>query len=251
MTFSTWWDVLVLNAIVLALAVLLDRLLPEPPSRIHPVVWIGRTVEFLKRPAPRRPAFAFLYGCVIVVAVVGFWSILALIAVTVLKSLGPIAYVAGGAVILRTTFTVKGLSAAAEKTRQTLLEGRLNDARMSLRNLVSRDVTSLPESLVTAATIESVAENTTDSYIAPWLAFAILGVPGAMAYRAINTLDSMLGHRGPLEYLGKASARLDDVVNLVPTRLSALLLLIAGSQFAAAGRPCCETKASPPVPMQD
>ena len=87
----------------------------------------------------------------------------------------------------------------------------------------------LPESLVTAATIESVAENTTDSYIAPWLAFAILGVPGAMANRAINTLDSMLGHRGPLEYLGKASARLDDVVNLVPARLSALLLLIAGS----------------------
>ena len=80
-----------------------------------------------------------------------------------------------------------------------------------------------------AAAIESVAENTTDSYIAPWLAFAILGVPGAMAYRAINTLDSILGHRGPLEYLGKASARLDDVVNLVPARLSALLLLIAGS----------------------
>ena len=82
---------------------------------------------------------------------------------------------------------------------------------------------------MTAAAIESVAENTTDSYIAPWLAFAILGVPGAMAYRAINTLDSILGHRGPLEYLGKASARLDDVVNLVPARLSALLLLIAGS----------------------
>ena len=131
--------------------------------------------------------------------------------------------------ILRTTFTGKGLSAAAEKTRQTLLEGRLNDARMSLRNLVSRDVASLPGPLVTAAAIESVAENTTDSYIAPWLAYAILGVPGAMAYRAINTLDSMLGHRGPLEYLGKASARLDDVVNLVLARLSPLLLLIAGS----------------------
>ena len=96
--------------------------------------------------------------------------------------------------ILRTTFTVKGLTAAAEKTRQTLLEGRLNDARISLRNLVSRDVTSLPESLVTAATIESVAENTTDSYIAPWFAFAILGVPGAMAYRG----DQYSGqHAGP------------------------------------------------------
>ena len=196
MMFSTWRDVLALNALVLA--VMLDRLLPEPPLKIHPVVWIGRTVEFLKRPALQRPAFAFLYGCIIVVAAVGFWSIFALIAVTVLKSLGPIAYVAGGAVILRTTFTVKGLSVAAEKTRQTLLEGRLNDARMSLRNLVSRDVASFPESLVTAAAIESVAENTMDSYIAPWLVFAILGVPGDMAYRAINTLDSMLGHRGPL-----------------------------------------------------
>ena len=80
-----------------------------------------------------------------------------------------------------------------------------------------------------ASAIESVAENTTDSFIAPWLAFAILGVPGAVAYRAVNTLDSMLGHRGRYEYLGKAAARLDDIVNLIPARLSALLLLASGA----------------------
>ena len=101
-------------------------------------------------------------------------------------------------------------------------------ARYSLRGLVSRDASELSEPLVAAAAIESVAENTTDSFIAPWLAFALLGLPGAFAYRAVNTLDSMIGYRGKYEYLGKASARLDDVLNLIPARISAFLLLLAG-----------------------
>ena len=101
-------------------------------------------------------------------------------------------------------------------------------ARHSLRGLVSRDATELSEPLVAAAAIESVAENTTDSFVAPWLAFALLGLPGAFAYRGVNTLDSMIGYRGRYEYLGKASARLDDFLNFIPARLSALLLLLAG-----------------------
>ena len=227
--FSGWWDSLALNAAVLGLAVVLDRLLPEPPPRIHPVVWIGRTTSALQRVAPRRPLAAFLFGCAITVAVVGSWTAFAWLLMAALGAVSPIAYVVGGAVALRTTFTVKGLSAAADQTRQALREGRLDDARASLRNLVSRDPASLPAPLVAASAIESVAENTTDSYIGPWLAFAVLGVPGAVAYRAVNTLDSMLGYRGAYEYLGKASARLDDVVNLVPARLSALLLLTSGA----------------------
>jgi len=70
---------------------------------------------------------------------------------------------------------------------------------------------------------------TTDSYVAPWLAFALFGLPGAAAYRALNTLDSMIGYRGRYEHLGKASARLDDLVNLLPARLAALLMLAAGA----------------------
>ena len=135
----------------------------------------------------------------------------------------------GGALVLRTTFTVRGLSSAANGVRDALKRGRLDEARDGLKHLVSRDASSLSAPLVTAAAIESVAENTTDSYVAPWLAFAIFGVPGAVAYRVINTLDSMLGHRGKYEYLGKASARLDDVANLIPARVSALLLIVAGA----------------------
>ena len=130
--------------------------------------------------------------------------------------------------LLKTTFSVKGLGQAAQVTRRFLAAGNLNAARRSLGRLVSRDTRKLDEPLVAAAAIESVGENTTDSYIAPWLAFALLGLPGAFAYRAVNTLDSMIGYHGKYEYSGKAAAKLDDLVNLVPARLSASLLLAAG-----------------------
>ncbi len=222
------WSVLGLNAAVFALAVALDRFLPEPPARIHPVVWMGRAVTTLEHAAPRRPAAAFTFGCLIVVAVVGGSAVLVWLLMETLMSLGPVPYVVGGALVLRTSFTVRGLSSAADQTRHALARGRLDAAREKLKSLVSRDTANLSEPLVAASAIESVAENTTDSYVGPWLAFAALGVPGAVAYRAINTLDSMLGYRGRYEYLGKASAILDDVVNLVPARLSALFLLASG-----------------------
>ena len=132
--------------------------------------------------------------------------------------------------MLRISFTVRGLVSAASRTRRALEGGHLDEARESLQSLVSRDATHLSAPLVAASAIESVAENTTDSFIAPWLAFAVLGVPGAVAFRAINTLDSMLGIRGRYEYFGKVAARLDDVVNVIPARLSALLLLVSGGR---------------------
>lgn len=224
-----WWDGLVLDALALLLAVGLDRLLPEPPAKVHPVVWMGSAVAAVEGAAPQRPMSAFLFGSAIVVILTGVSTALAWLAMSALASVHPLAYVAGGAIILRTTFTVRGLSSAARLTQQTLSEGRLDAARASLRSLVSRDPTALIPPLVAASAIESVAENTTDSYIGPWLAFAVFSVPGAVAYRAINTLDSMLGYRGGYEYLGKTAARMDDAVNLIPARLSALLLLVSGA----------------------
>lgn len=229
--FSDWWLNLALDAGVIALAVALDRILPEPPARLHPVVWMGRATSLLVHYRSTAPAISFLHGAAVVVLVVGAFAALAWLAMFGLAALGPIAYLLGGAVLLRITFTVRGLSEAARRTRRALAEDRLNDARESLGSLVSRDATTLSPPLVAAAAVESVAENTTDSYVSPWLAFAILGVPGAVAYRAVNTLDSMLGYRGPNEYLGKAAARLDDIVNWIPARLSALMLLASGAML--------------------
>lgn len=221
-----------LNAAMLVLAVVLDVLLPEPPNAVHPVVWIGRSTAQLRRLAPTGPVAVFLFGCGMVVTIIGAASVVTWLATLILASIHPVAYLVGGAALLRTTFTVTGLKTAALQTERELARGQIDAARSSLRNLVSRDASSLSPSLVAAAAIESVAENSTDSVVGPWLAFAILGLPGAMAYRALNTMDSMIGYRGCYEYLGKAAARLDDLMNLVPARLSAGLLLVCGAQSA-------------------
>ncbi|MDE2892386.1 MAG: adenosylcobinamide-phosphate synthase CbiB [Chloroflexota bacterium] len=227
--YSEWWANLALDVGVVMLALALDQLLPEPPARFHPVVWMGRMISGLERFAPQRPASALLYGFVGVVVTVGAWGAICWAAMLGLAALGPAAYLLGGAVLLRTSFTVRGLVAAGESTRRALEDDDLQTARTRLRSLVSRDRAAMSAPLVAASAIESVAENTTDSYIAPWLAFSILAVPLAVAYRAANTLDSMWGKRGRYEHLGKSAARLDDLVILIPARLSALLMLLSGA----------------------
>ena len=220
-----------LDAGALLLALALDMAFRELPARVHPVVWMGNLISWLERigPSNERRAASFAWGTCIAVAVPTLSGALAWLAANGLRELGALPYVVGGAVLLKSTFAVSGLARAAGRVRDAVNDGNVDEARHKLRSLVSRDASDLSASLVAAAAIESVAENTTDSYIGPWLAFAVLGIPGAFAYRAVNTLDSMLGYRGKYEYLGKASARLDDVVNLVPARLSSALMLIAGA----------------------
>lgn len=219
-----------LDAGVLLVALMLDLVLPELPARLHPVVWIGKAISLLERPIGTDGGRikALVWGTFMAVSITGVVGVLAWLAAIGLRELGPIPYVLGGGLLLSTTFAVTGLGRAGSRVRDAMNANDMDKARLGLRHLVSRDPSVLTPPLVAAAAIESVAENTTDSYIAPWLAFAILGLPGAFAYRAVNTLDSMIGYHGHYEYLGKASARLDDLVNLVPARISALLILISG-----------------------
>ena len=218
------------NVAVLLIALALDLLLPEPPNTIHPVVWMGRLISVFERFATKMGnTVAFLLGVIMAVVVPALFAAVAWLAIIAIFALGDIPFLIGGAVLLKTTFAVRGLASAARETQRSIEDADIHLARHSLRGLVSRDATELSESLVAAAAIESVAENTTDSFIAPWLAFALLGLPGAFAYRAVNTLDSMIGYRGKYEYLGKASARLDDLLNFMSARLSAGLLLLAGT----------------------
>ncbi len=144
-----------------------------------------------------------------------------------LKGVSYAAYVAVGAVLLKSTFSLRELRRAALGIKRLLLEEKLDEARRELRSLVSRDTRGLPGPLLVSATVESVAENVSDSFVAPLLYFLLLGVPGAIAYRAVNTLDAMVGYHGHYEYSGKFASRLDDVVNFIPARLTALLLVLA------------------------
>jgi adenosylcobinamide-phosphate synthase len=213
---------------ILGTALLLDQLVGEYPTWLHPVVWIGRLTSVLLRLAPVAGWWRqFLFGAILTIGVVVFWTALAYL---VMRLTANVLFVGilPGVFLLKASFAMRELGAAAERVRQPVEAGDLPAAREALRSLCSRDPSQLDGEALLAATIQSLAENASDSFVAPLFYFVLAGVPGAIAYRAINTLDAMIGYRGKYEALGKFAARLDDVANVVPARLTAVLLLLAG-----------------------
>jgi adenosylcobinamide-phosphate synthase len=214
-------------AVPLALAV--DALLGEPPARTHPVVWIGALISVLERRAPTGARARLAYGAVMAGLVVG-GTALAGAAITRLLSCLPASLaLLLEACLLKTTLSVRALLAAGADVERCLDRDDLDGARAAATALVSRDVAALDRQQLTSAAVESLAENASDSIVAPLLAYALGGLPAAFAYRAANTLDAMIGYRGEYEQLGTVAARLDDLLNLAPARLTSGLLLAAGA----------------------
>lgn len=214
--------------IALVLAFAWDALLGEPPAKLHPVVWMGRAIDVALQLAPRRGAFLQLaYGGVVAVLLpLGCAALAAgLLAATARV---PLLRLVVETYLLKSAFALRALGDAARAVRDPLVRHDLPAARFALRSLCSRDAAALDENLVAAAAVESVAENASDSFVAPILFYVVLGVPGALLYRMANTLDARIGYRGRYEWLGKPAARLDDALNLLPARATALLLLAAG-----------------------
>ncbi len=214
--------------LILAIALAIDLSLGEPPSIIHPVVWMGKAVSFMgKKNVGQRPSAQFIWGVVITLVVIGLFTAPAYLIIHYLKGLNLAAYVVVAAVLLKPAFSLRELRRVAWQIRGLLEKDELDRARFELRSLVSRDTYGLPKPLLVSAAVESVAESTCDSFIAPLFYFIIFGVPGAVAYRVVNTLDAVVGYHGRYEYLGRFAARLDDVLNFIPARISALLLVLA------------------------
>ena len=176
-------------------------------------------------------------GAVVTLGVVLVATLLSMALVILASKLGWIGVVIEG-VALKSMLSLRGLARAASAVRDDLDRGDLATARTDVgRDLVSRPPHTLDAGQVTSATIESVAENLTDALLAPLLFFLVFGLPGAVAYRVINTADAMIGYRdGPLLYFGRVAARLDDVLNLVPARLAALLIIAAAAVAGADAR---------------
>lgn len=219
------------DASALWLALILDRLLRDPPNALHPVAWMGSVILRAKRLAPTGGRLGpFVWGLLLVatggtlIALIGFglqWLFQV--------ALGTFHWI-GEAVALRFCLAATGLFAAGSMVQQALQAGDLPTARRLLAfHLVSRPTTDLDQSQVSAATIESLAENTSDSFVAPLLYYGLFGLPGVLLYRFVNTADAMVGYRDARhEWLGKVPARMDDVLNFIPARVTALLVLLAG-----------------------
>lgn len=215
---------------VLCLALLLDLALGDPPNRFHPVAWMGAGIAAAQARAPRQGRLTQLgYGVLLsaggtlIAAGLGW-----LLAWTVTHLPGPLGWLAEAS-LLKLTFSLRDLSSAAEQIESALAAQDLPEAQYLLSwHLVSRDTSTLDESQVAAATIESVAENTSDGLVAPLLYYVRGGLPAALGYRFVNTADAMLGYRDQAhEWLGKSAARLDDLANLLPARVTAGLFFLA------------------------
>ncbi len=217
--------------IILVLAYALDIIFNEPPASFHPVVWMGKVISFLKGLAPER--HRKIYGIFMGLSTILFAS---LIAYLVLLFLGidiipsPIGYLVA-AYFLKATFAVKCLYGAANEVRDELDAGNIETARKSLSMYVSRDTAELDEGHVSSAIIETTSENYVDGILSPILFYACFGPFGLIAayiFKASNTLDSMVGYKDEQHHeLGWFSAKLDDILNWVPARLSIFFLSAA------------------------
>ena len=225
------------SIIILLLALAIDLTIGEYPRPLHPVVGMGKVASLGLRIAPRRGQWAqLIYGAVVVIFTIALFALSAYFLLSYLKGLNTVAYVVVAALLLKSTFSLKELRRAALKVKHLLEERNLSRARVEMKALVSRDTSQLDKPHLVSATVESVAENTSDSFVAPLFYFLLFGLPGAIAYRVINTLDAMIGYHGEYEYLGKFAARLDDGLSFIPARLSGLLIVVAAYLCRKDGR---------------
>jgi adenosylcobinamide-phosphate synthase len=205
---------------IVAAALIADRLLGEPPARWHPLVGFGRLASALDRAMPR----SHLSGVAAVALLIAPAAALAWLASMPVVD----------AIVLYLAIAPRSLEQHALRVADALTSGRLDDAKAAVAQIVSRDTAGMTPADIARAAVESVLENGNDAVFGALFWFLALGAPGAVMYRLANTLDAMWGYRSEAYlHFGWAAARFDDLLNLVPARLTALTYAIAGSALPA------------------
>lgn len=222
----------------------------DPHGIPHPIVWIGKLIARLDSallgeipaeksdPAARDKDSEHRKGVQLVLIVTGVTALASAAVMVAAYRLSPIAGVAAEAILTCYLLAQTSLRRESMKVYRELKEGTLDSARKAVSMIVGRDTEVLDETGITKAAVETVAENFSDGVIAPMLYAAIGGPVLGLTYKAINTMDSMVGYRNDrYMWFGTAAAKLDDLVNYIPSRLSALLLIaasdVSGSDYDA------------------
>jgi len=218
------------SVFIFTLALLIDLVLGEYPDRIHPTIGIGKLIIYLKKkaksPNPHIEKTNGVLMALFIMLVVALPIFALLLWLRI--SFGSIPYIIAGAILFKATFAIRGMGQYTKPIAAAIKTNDVDSARKWLPFIVRRDPNSLNERQIISASVESIAESTTDGITAPFFFYAIFGVPGAFAYRVVNTLDSMVGYKND-EYrnIGWFSAKLDTITNYVPSRLTAYLMVTA------------------------
>lgn len=224
----------------LLLACLLDAVIGDPRWLPHPVRLMGQVIGWyelrirsvVQTARGERAAGVLLAAGLPVVSYAVGW-----ITIELVGALQAVVGAAATVVLAAMTVAARDLADHARAVGEALKAGSIEKAREAVAHIVGRDTAHLSEPDIVRATVETIAESTSDGVVAPLFYLTLGGAPLALAYKAVNTLDSMVGHREPrYQHLGWASARLDDVVNWLPARLTALLLVCAAWPVLWSGR---------------
>lgn len=222
------------HIIAIAIGLTLDRIIGDPPNWPHPVRFIGTLISKLSNwlnKGRARKAKGFLL-VIIVVGITFFVTIALLVsAYSIHMWVGIIVE----SLLIASGLAQKSLKQAAIDVYKPLMENDLPTARQKLSWIVGRDTENLNEQEITRGVVETVSENISDGITAPlFYAFVFAGAPGLWVYKAINTLDSMVGYKNEqYEDFGYASAKLDDVANYIPSRLTGYLIMLWGKKESA------------------
>jgi len=221
---------LVDSLLIFLLAFLIDMTVGEFPDRIHPTVGMGKIIAYFKpKIRSESPRVETANGVLLGLSVILLFAVPAyLIIFLVQYFFGWIPYIVVSAIVLKSTFALKCMRRYTVPIADAIKKGDCSKARQLLPYIVRRDPTGLSERHMISAAVESIAESTTDGVTSPFFYFALFGVPGAVAYRVINTLDSMLGYKDEKHgNIGWFSASIDTIANYVPARLTATLMTLA------------------------
>jgi len=229
---------MILEAIlVVFFALILDFILGDPKNRFHPTVLIGKLIEkivpYTINHSPNSEKSRGIILVIIVLGIVitlvsfislGFSNIMYIISFNLVASAITIGV---GALLLKTTIAIRGMEEHATAVMDAIENGDLDSARNNLAMIVKRNTRDLDKNHVISGTLESIGENTVDGITGPLFYFAFFGLPGAFAYRAVNTIDSMIGYKNSIfKNVGWFGANCDKILNYLPARITGLVMIL-------------------------
>ena len=221
------------SVVIVGFALLLDFLVGDPKTRYHPTAWIGKLIASIVPFTKSNSAKRELIGGILLVSVIVITVCTSLVVLDIGISLLTIDFVslivsiAIGSILLKTTIAIRGMQKHALAVVDAVEEGDLDSARNHLSMIVKRDTKNLDKNHILSGVLESVSENTVDGVTGPLFYYAIFGLPGAFVYRAINTIDSMVGYKTTLfKNVGWFGAKCDTILNYVPSRLTGLVMIL-------------------------
>jgi len=224
---------MIYHLIAIVLAVIIDMFIGDPPNWPHPVKGFGKLIQFFDKRWNLR-SYRKLKGIIMLLILIAIVFSLSVGLVALSYFLHPILGIAMESLLIATTIAQKGLMKAALEVQTPLKNGDITLARENLSYIVGRDTDQLTEEEIVRGTVETVAENTSDGITAPLFWAVIGGAPFALTYRLINTCDSMVGYKNASYHeFGWASARLDDVVNWLPARLTGLVMMLSPKKVSS------------------